>query len=135
MLQLLAGEVGAPVPRAPRPLSVDFRFVSEQQLQADLAAATDPSYRPRDPFVAAFVSLCVGECRQQLRRSEDQNSWGALAGCPGSVLGTAAPSIAVGAARCPLRKAAQTAILEPCTPPRTHRLPTRSELCIHLPVL
>jgi len=38
------------------------RSCSEQQLQANLAAATDPSYRVRDPFVAAFVSLCVGEC-------------------------------------------------------------------------
>lgn len=34
---------------------------SEQQLQANLAAATDPTYSGRDPFVAAFVSLCVGE--------------------------------------------------------------------------
>ncbi len=33
---------------------------SEQQLQANLAAATDPSHRVQDPFVAAFVSLCVG---------------------------------------------------------------------------
>jgi len=33
---------------------------SEQQLQANLAAATDPSYRVQDPFVAAFVSLCIG---------------------------------------------------------------------------
>jgi hypothetical protein len=68
MSLLVAAEGGgsgqaAAAPRTPRPMPLpDFRFLGEQQLQANLAAATDPSYRGRDPFVAAFVSLCVVSC-------------------------------------------------------------------------
>ena len=58
---LIATKGGAPAPAPPRPLIPDLRFASEQQLQADLGAATDPSVHARDPFVAAFVSLCLGE--------------------------------------------------------------------------
>ncbi len=50
-----------PLPAAPRPMMVDFRFFSEQQLQANLAAATNPGSKAQDPFVAAFVSVCLGE--------------------------------------------------------------------------
>jgi hypothetical protein len=57
---------------SPSCLSADHRLpraarrvaCSEQQLQANLAAATDPSYRGRDPFVAAFLSVCLGERRR-----------------------------------------------------------------------
>ncbi len=60
LASLVTSEGRSPLPDPPRPMIVDFRFVSEQQLQANLAAATDPSYRVQDPFVAAFLSFCFG---------------------------------------------------------------------------
>ncbi|KAI3427055.1 hypothetical protein D9Q98_006995 [Chlorella vulgaris] len=62
LASLVTSEGGSPLPDPPRPMIVDFRFVSEQQLQANLAAATDPSYRVQDPFVAAFLSFCFVSC-------------------------------------------------------------------------
>lgn len=76
-----------------RPPPFDLRFITEQQLQANLAAATDPAARMknRDPFVAAFISLCVGELHLLARGCPDgshvsasrSRSWPAAGGLLG----------------------------------------------------